>query len=102
MFAGLLIFGFYNTYHVLYKRSKFRNLFISLFYMLAFVDICAVGCVIATDLVFSLCNYTMVVSAYVHSFTNLSLGLCQTAILADLTFKLTGLMEVEKQAEIME
>ena len=88
----LFIFGIYNIYFVIYRQKKYKTLLILVFYIIAMINlICAIG---QSAFIFNsdYCSTINVVPSYMHSFTNLALGLCQTAIILEIAIALKRLM----------
>ena len=85
---SLFLGGCYNIYTVLIKRKKYQTLLILIFYIIAMLDIIFALGEASTIFIKDYCNILNATSTYMHSFTNLALGMCQCAILAELTIKL--------------
>ena len=92
----LFIGGCYNIYTVLIKRKKYKTILILIFYIIAMIDIIFALGEAGTIFVTNHCNMIELTCTYMHSFTNLALGMCQSAILAELAIKLKILI---KQSE---
>ena len=85
---SLFLGGCYNIYTVLIKRKKYQTLLILIFYIIAMLDIIFALGEASTIFIKDYCTILNATSTYMHSFTNLALGMCQCAILAELTIKL--------------
>ena len=76
LFVFLLAFAIFNIFAVVIKRQKYKVFLIMCFYITAVVDILASIGVILSSLTVSLCNIVNIGSTYVHSFSNLQIGIC--------------------------
>jgi hypothetical protein len=88
----LFILGIYNIYMVLYRQKKYKTLLIFILYVIAMTDIlCAIG---QSVTIFSedYCDDFNVIPSYLHSFTNLALGICQTAIILEVSLAIKRLI----------